>query len=304
MVYASNLIRKMKRVGVKEKVSVLLKKNKFTEKFADYDFRTIFFTVFTLIITVCYAIFYAVMGIVMHSTWYGVLACYYLMIVLMRPTVVGYHGTKKKHYGLQKESEKLKLKTEIKIYAGCGIVIILLTFPLSFAILQMVMDKATFSHSGLMIYVAATYTTYKVIATICHYRKAKKSDDFTVKTVRDINLADMFVSVLALQTAMFNSFSPDYDCSVFNSVTGAAVCLCDIVIGIAMIQKGRRSLRSVNNVSGDFSGEADNVSSCVGDDGGGKLPDFADGAEPDIVKEEKDLENFISDKSEKNLGER
>lgn len=232
----------MKKSDFKEKVVATLKKNKFTERFTDYYFRTVFFTALTLLLTVCYAAFYFIMGIIASSTWYGVLAAYYLMIVAMRSAVVIYHKKNKSF-----SDETAKVIREIKIYSDCGVVIIFLTITIIVAVLQIVIKKATFSHSGMMIYAAALYTTIKVITTINNYLKAKKLNNFTIQTVRNINLADMFVSVLALQTAMFNSFSPEEDWSVFNAVTGAVVCVLNLILGFTMLVKGRRELKAVRS---------------------------------------------------------
>lgn len=229
---------------LKEKLRTKLNQNKFTRRFSDYDFRTVVFTVVSLIITAGYAIFYAMLGIALLSVWYGMLACYYLMLVLMRAVVVFYHKRKRKR-GESVNGHKEKI-SRARIYQGCGIVICLLTVPLSIAILLMVAEKATFSHEGLMIYVAATYTFYKVAMTIINLVKARKSTDMTVKTVRSINLADMLVSVLALQTAMFHSFSPEFSTDVFNSVTGAAVCILTVIIGVFMVVNGKREIIRIN----------------------------------------------------------
>ena len=229
---------------LKEKIKAKLDKNKFTRRFFDYDFRTIVFTVVSLIITTGYAAFYAMLGIALLSAWYGMLACYYIMLVVMRAVVVFYHRRKKRR-GESVSEQKEKI-SRAKIYKNCGIVICLLTLPLSLAILLMVAEKATFAHAGLMIYVSATYTFYKVVMTIRHIVKARKSTDMTVRAVRSINLADMLVSVLALQTAMFHSFSPEFSTDIFNSVTGAAVCLLTIIIGAFMIAGGRREITKIN----------------------------------------------------------
>ncbi len=229
---------------LKAKIKEKLDKNKFTRRFSDYDFRTVIFTVVSLVITTGYAAFYAMLGIALLSVWYGMLAWYYIMIVVMRAIVVFYHRRKRKLGGNAIE-QKEKI-SRAKIYRNCGIVICFLTLPLSIAILMMVAEKATFSHAGLMIYVAATYTTYKVVMTIRNLIKAKKSTDLTVLTVRSINLADMFVSILALQTAMFHSFSPDTDWSVMNAITGAVVCLSTVIIGVFMIVGGKRAITQIN----------------------------------------------------------
>lgn len=229
---------------LKERIKEKLNQNRFTRRFLDYDFRTVIFTVVSLIITTGYAAFYAVMGIVYRSVWYGVLASYYMILVTMRATVVFYHRGKRKR---EKDTDERKEQiSRARIYGGCGIVISLLTLPLSVAIMLMVAEKATFSHAGLMIYVAAVYTTYKVVMTIRHLVKVRKSTDLTVRTVRCINLADTFVSVLSLQTAMFDSFSPDFNESIFNAVTGAFVCLFTVIIGVFMISGCKREITKIN----------------------------------------------------------
>ena len=227
-----------------EKIKAKLNNNKFMRRFSDYDFRTVVFTVVSLIVTAGYAAFYAMLGIALLSVWYGMLACYYIMLAAMRAIVVFYHKGKRKR-GANANEYKEKIN-RARIYKHCGIVIGLFTLPLSVAILLMVSNRATFSHAGLMIYVAATYTTYKVVMTIRNVVKARKSNDMTVRTVRSINLADMFVSILALQTAMFHSFSPDENWGIMNAITGAVVCLATVLIGIFMIANGKRAITQIN----------------------------------------------------------
>lgn len=225
---------------LKERVKAKLNSSKIASKFLDYDFRTVVFTVLSLVITSGYAVFYGMLGIALRSVWYGVLACYYVMIVVMRALVVFYHGRKRRRGDrIVEENEKI---SRAKICVACGIMICLLTLPLSIVILLMVGEKATFIHAGIMIYVAAVYTTVKVVLAIRHTVKARKSQDMTVRAVRSINLADMLVSIIALQTAMFNSFSADFDTGIFNAITGAAVCLGTLVIGVFMIFGGRRAV--------------------------------------------------------------
>ena len=231
-------------MNLKEKLKTKLNQNKFLRRFSDYDFRTVVFTVVSLIITTGYAAFYAMLVIALLSIWYGMLACYYIMLVVMRAVVVFYHRRKRKR--AEKTSEQKEKISRAKIYKGCGITICFLTLPLSIAILLMVAEKASFSHAGLMIYVAATYTFYKVVMTIRHLVKARKSTDMTVKAVRSINIADMLVSVLALQTAMFHSFSADFNTDIFNAVTGAAVCLLTVIIGVFMIANGKHEITKIN----------------------------------------------------------
>ena len=56
----------------------------------------------------------------------------------------------------------------------------------------------------------------------------------------------MFVSVLALQTAMFHSFAPEFSTDTFNGITGMAVCLATVIIGVFMVMGSRREIIRIN----------------------------------------------------------
>ena len=226
---------------LKEKIKNKLNAGKY-RRLLEYDFRTVIFTVVSLAITTGYAVFYAVLGIALFSAWYAMLACYYGMIAVMRAFVVFYHGGRRRHKTADRIKEEI---SRAKIYGNCGIIIILLTLPLSFTILFMVADKIAFTRIGLMIYASATYTFYKIVMTVRHIVKARKSKDMTVRAIRSINLADTLVSVLALQTAMFHSFSQGTDVSVFNALTGAGVCLAQVIIGAILVYNGKRAVTQI-----------------------------------------------------------
>jgi hypothetical protein len=121
--------------------------------------------------------------------------------------------------------------------------LIVLIISLSVAILQMVQADAGFNRPGLMIYVAAAYTFTKVTTAIVNFIKAKKHNDFTVEALRNVNVADAAVSVLALQTSMFFEFGSGAATGFANALTGAAVCAVVLALGIYMIIKGQKKLK-------------------------------------------------------------
>lgn len=211
-------------------------KYKFTrELFQNYSFRTIIFAAIAFLINIGYAVFNAVIGIINLSVWYGALAAYYIVLSLMRGVILLYR--RKRDAYEKKDGNRIVLR-DIKKYRNCGILLILLPLCLSFAILDAVQSHSSFSHPGLMIYVAATYTTYKVTMAIYNSVKTRKVEDMTLKVVRDINLADALVSILALQMAMLREFSPDLNVDFVNCLTGGAVCALTIALGIYMVAYG------------------------------------------------------------------
>lgn len=210
----------------KQIIIIYMEKRDFTNKLIkNYKFRTIVFAVFSFSTTIIFALFQAFMGIINSSIWFGALASYYIVLSLMR----GNNLYKIFKMNINEEGKS-------KLYRNNGYMLVLLTFIFSFAVVQMVLNEKGFEYIGMMIYVFALYTFYKITLATINIFKARKQNDFNIQTIRNINLADALVSIVALQTAMFHSFgTSDINTSIFNALTGGIVCILIIIIGITMI---------------------------------------------------------------------
>ncbi len=225
--------------GAIKRLKEYLLHNRWTSKFMkNYGFRTLIFSTGSLVITVAYGVYNGVIALMRFMpVWYGALAGYYILLACMRGGILLYHGNR-----YRKKKERTEV-IEIKKFRNSGILLIVLITSLSAAILQMVRADAGFHKPGLMIYVAAAYTFTKVSVSIFHFVKAKKQDDYTVAALRNVNVADAAVSILALQTAMFFEFGAELNTALANALTGAAVCLVVLSLGIYMIVKGNKELK-------------------------------------------------------------
>lgn len=212
-----------------------------------YDFRTLVFATFSLMLTFAYAVYngvIAIMGIM--RVWHGALAGYYIYLVCMRFGVLFYRG--KRSGGKMEREEAI----EARKFRNCGILLVVVILSLSIAILQMVQVDAGFEKAGMMIYVSAAYTCVKITTSIINFLRARREDDYTLQTLRNVNLADATMSVLALQTSMFHSFGMgEVDTGVFNALTGAGVCLSVFTLGVYMIVKGNIGLKKLRKAAED-----------------------------------------------------
>lgn len=164
------------------------------------------------------------------------LAGYYILLALLRGGVLLYH--KRKH-GVDDPAKNTQ--TQIKTYRNCGILLLVLNIALSVAIAQMIFDDGAFVYAGLMIYASAAYAFYKITMSIINIFRARKQDDLTVQAIRNVNLADATVSILALQTALLNTFSGEgVNISLFNTLTGSVVSLFTLGLGVFMIIKANK----------------------------------------------------------------
>lgn len=193
----------------------------------NYSLRTVLFACFSTALSLFYVVYNGVICVMYHSPWYGALAVYYGLLLAMRGTIVLYHG---KNRGKERETRR-----DLKRYRFCGISLMITIITLSAAIVQMVVDGTGFVKPGIMIYVFAAYTFTKLAMAVHNFIKAKKQRDFTVDALRNINVADAFVSILALQTAMFHEFGTGAYEGIANALTGAGVCLVVFSIGLYMV---------------------------------------------------------------------
>lgn len=231
-VYSFRLVFK----NIKDKIIRIMGKYKFTQKMmTNYKFRTIIFACCAFIINIGFAIFEATMGIMNSSIWFGALASYYIILSAVRGRNL--------YLIYKSKSVKNVHKKSVKLYRANGYLLVLLTLVFSIAVIQMVYSTGGFEHIGMMIYVSALYTFYKITLAILNIIKAHKQDDYNVKSIRNINLADALVSIVALQTAMFHSFGTDVNTSIPNALTGGIVCILIISIGSAMIIKANQQIK-------------------------------------------------------------
>lgn len=225
-------------MSLKNKLHATAKKLK-----SDFSFRRI--TAFTLsfALNVAYAVYNGVLGAVFSSVWFGPLAIYYIILSAMRGgAALGAVKLRRSELTESKSFEKNKLI----IYLASGIMLVVLSLALSGAVVQLVHDGKTFRHAGFLIYAAAAYTFYKITMAIIHLVRANKENDFILRTICDIDLADALVSVLALQTAMFASFDSGADVRLPNAITGGVVCAFAIALGAFMIVNAARKLNTLN----------------------------------------------------------
>ena len=212
----------------------------FTEEvYANKGYRMKVFSSVALLIGLLYTIFLIVMAVMDSSFWYASLAEYNAVFCLTRFFVLNEGRIAKKLPPIKAE------KKRTKAYALSGILIILVGVQFAFSLMNIVFRGETFRYAGMMIYVFALVVFIKLPIAIVRIVKIKERDDTTVRSIICYNLAGASVSLVALQTAMFDAFGAEAELSVpiFNAITGGAVCFFLIALGVMMIVTGRRAYK-------------------------------------------------------------
>jgi len=221
-----------------------LKKHRFTRMLLEeFDFQTLMFSIGSFVINVGYAVYNGIIGITANSIWYLTFAVYYLILAILRGNILLYHYYKKKRNAIGSEQEKM---LELKSYRSCGFVLIALPICLSVAIRKMVTGENSFHYYGFTIYVAAVYAFYKIIMSVRNVFRARRSDDLSIRAARSINFADALVSILALQTALLESFAAEKtNIGLYNALTGGGVCLLTAALGFCITVNASACLRKI-----------------------------------------------------------
>ncbi|MGN0814001.1 MAG: hypothetical protein ACI4MH_02060 [Candidatus Coproplasma sp.] len=225
------------------KIKYLLRQNKLTNEIAtNYGFRTIIFSSASLAIGIAYAVYNLFVALIYRSLWFGSLACYYVMLDIIRS------GVLLNRFRLIKKNVKSENSVyEIKQYLICGTLLILMTAFLSAMIIHITRQNKTFNYSLTVIYMSAGYTFYRIGISVYNFIKSRKQHDFTVRALRCINLATALVSFLSLQAAALTAFSTGVNQTTVNALTGGIVCAMIVLLGAFMIISAAIKLKENNS---------------------------------------------------------
>ena len=181
--------------------------------------RTLKFALASLVFNIAFATYHLVMGLVTSSWWLLTLGSYYLILSTVRFAV-------------------LRSKSKERFIAKfTGWMLMLLSIPLvGTVILSVLRDRGHKLHMIVMIAMAA-YAFTKITLAIIKFIKARRSKSAILLTLRNISLADAFVSIFALQRSMLVSFEgmSETEIVIMNASLGSLVCITCSLLGLLLL---------------------------------------------------------------------
>lgn len=176
-------------------------------------------------------------GILYKSVWFVTLAVYYILLAIMRASLL--------HYVRKGEKNKI---SEWKRYRLCGIILLLMNVALTGIVILVIHQNSGFEYPGVLIYVMAMYTFYATITAVRNVVKFRRYGSPVMSAAKVINLTAALVSMLSLETAMLTQFGAADD-PVFRQImtasTGAGISM--IVLGMAafMIVRSTKQMKHI-----------------------------------------------------------
>ena len=190
------------------------------------------------IINFAYGGFKIASGVILGSAWIGCDGIYNMTLSLIQL------------FQILRRKHAKSLQQQWKSYRFCGILILLMHLTLIGIVFQMVNWNRAEEHGEIMVITTALFAFYKLISSFMSIAKDRKHVHPVDSSIRMLDLAQAFFAIFSLQASMFHTFGTGESWEhLMNILTGCAVCLLIVSIGIYMIQRGTREIKKLQERS-------------------------------------------------------
>lgn len=214
------------------------KDNRYISRFtSDEELRVKISLYGSVSMNLLYAAFNLFLGFVNHSVWFYALAGYYVLLTLIRGFLL--KDTR--------SSVKLSIQNQWERYRFCGILLIIMNLALSAIVFYIVYQNKGMTYHFIQTIAMAAYTFTITTIAIINVIRHRKSKQPLISAVKFISFAAALVSMLSLENAMLNAFGKsdgDSFRQLMTSLTGGAVCVIVLAMGIYMVVKSTKQLKN------------------------------------------------------------
>ena len=218
----------------KQKAALLIAKTKTGKKLVSSQrYRIILSATLAFAFNLLYAIYHCVLGILNLSFWFIAMCAFYGILAIMRFSAV---LCERNH---QKSPDN---DTELFVMKLSGILLVILSIVLATVSYISLSQNIAAKHGEIIMITIATYTFYKITMAIVKAIKQHKNPSPLLRTIRNIGYAEVAASIQTLQRSMLASIGSMSTGNIhfMNAVTGAAVCLFVLILGLSMITKSMK----------------------------------------------------------------
>lgn len=176
-------------------------------------------------------------GILYRSIWFITLAVYYILLAVMRASLL--------HY-VRKGGKNTV--SEWKRYRLCGIILLFMNVALTGIIVLVIHQNSGFEYPGMLIYVMAMYAFYAAVTAVWDVVKFRRYGRPVMSAAKVINLTAALVSMLSLETAMLTQFGAADDPTfrqIMTASTGAGISMTVLGMAVFMIVRSTKQVKHI-----------------------------------------------------------
>ena len=199
----------------------------------DYNGRTLAFSIPSTVLSLIYAVLTGIAAVWSRSLWLGMMTAFYLIMVLMRISVIS-------RAGMSLVSKKY---SSVKNYRSFCFKLFVFDILFGISVVFFHIHDIHKDYPGFTIYVTALYVFIRVILAVINMFKARKSNSYTTVALRKINAVKALVSLLILQRALLSRFGNPYSDFTrnFNSASGFGAFLIILLLSIGGFWSTRKA---------------------------------------------------------------
>lgn len=143
--------------------------------------------------------------------------------------------------------KNLTMEQQWKSYRLCGWLIFLMHLSTTGISFLMIHDHMSEEYPGYMIFATAAFAFYKLISSFIDVAKDRKHTAPIDSSVRLLDLSQALFNLFSLQVALLHVFGNDFSLAgMMNTLTGSAVSLLMVGMGIYMLRRSKRELKNIS----------------------------------------------------------
>ena len=176
-----------------------------------------------------YVVFRIAVGIRYASVWFITMAVYYLVLAVLRLSLI-------LNYRHKAETD------ELRCYRRTAWLLFLLNLPMGGMISLMVLTSSGYSYPGYVVYLSAMYTFYTLVTSLINLVRFRRLGSPILSAAKVLNFIAALMSILGLQTAMIAQFSAESNGfrQMMNAITGAAIWISVILTAVYMLCRSKK----------------------------------------------------------------
>lgn len=202
-------------------------------------FRILFFAGLSSLVNLAFAGMNLFLAAAYLSPWYGSLAAYYSLLMILRvSTVLSSFLAARRHEG---DSISFRLAQEkIRLVEAA----LLLPFDLLMggAVAMMVVEGPPALRGNVYAIASACYAFYKFSVALAHLLRAKKEGHPILSTLRLVSFADALMSMVSLTVLMIATFGEEGSLLPLKAMVGFAAVMVTAGLSIAAILRSSKAL--------------------------------------------------------------
>ena len=195
----------------------------------------------SLALNTAYAVFQLGLGLYHRSAWFYTLSAYYLLLAVMRLSLLRY---------ARRHSVGSNQKRELFQYRFCGYLLVVMNLVLGGIVFFITQRGERFQHHEITTIAMATYTFCALGIAIAGLVRYRKQQSPVYSCAKVVSLAAALVSMLTLESAMLSAFGDVRDQRLHLTLTavfGTVVALFVLSLAVFIILQTTKKIKALSH---------------------------------------------------------